>query len=119
MRCTRGNGRLNIKRAQHKNIFGPVDSSCSCYTCRNFTAAYLHHLFRCEELLAYRLATIHNLFFMQRLIEDIRTAIEEGRFPEFRARFWDSYETTDEDRRVEQKLRSIETKRERKPEDIQ
>ena len=107
-------GRINIKRAQHKNSFAPIDEACGCFTCRNFTAAYIHHLFRCDELLAYRLATIHNLFFMQKLVDRIRMAIGEGKFAEFRKSFLETYKATDEDRRIEQKSRSVEVKRDRR-----
>jgi queuine tRNA-ribosyltransferase len=111
-------GRLNIKRSKYNDVLEPVEKSCQCFTCRNFTAAYLNHLFKCEELLAYRLATIHNLFFMNNLIQDIRTAIGGGSFAEFRSQFLAGYETTDEDRRVDQKLRSVETKRDKRPTDF-
>jgi queuine tRNA-ribosyltransferase len=111
-------GRLNIKRAKYKDDLEPIEKSCGCFTCRNFSAAYLNHLFKCDELLAYRLATIHNLFFMETLIEDIRAAIGGGCFAEFRSQFLAAYETTDEDRRVEQKLRSVETKRDKRATDF-
>jgi len=82
--------------------------------CRSFaTAAYLHHLFKCEELLAYRLATIHNLFFMQKLIDQAREAIAGGIFPEFKKSFLESYKTTDEDRRIEQKTSALRGKKAR------
>lgn len=106
-----GKGRINIKKAHYSNMFVPVDEKCCCYTCRNFTAAYLHHLFKCEELLAYRLATIHNLFFMQKLLESARAAISNDEFITFRNDFLAHYRTTDEDRRIEQKSRSMEIKR--------
>lgn len=115
---TRG-GRINIKRSRFKDVFEPVEKTCSCFACHNFTAAYMHHLFKCEELLAYRLATIHNLFFMQMLIEDVRDAIEAGRFSEFCSAFLAGYETTDENRRMQQKSRSLEVKREKRLSDFQ
>ena len=61
-------GRLNIRNSIWKEEAGPVDTDCGCYTCRHFSAAYLHHLFRSGELLAYTLATIHNLSFMHRFM---------------------------------------------------
>ncbi len=79
----------------------------------------MHHLFKCEELLAYRLATIHNLFFMNKLVSDIRDAISEGKYPEFKEAFLSKYQPTDEDRRVEQKSRSLESKRHKASEDFQ
>ncbi|GAI92484.1 unnamed protein product, partial [marine sediment metagenome] len=60
-------GRLNIRNAIYSNMDAPVDPDCDCYTCRHFSAAYLHHLFRCQELLSYRLNTIHNLSFISEL----------------------------------------------------
>ncbi|MDD5399146.1 MAG: tRNA-guanine transglycosylase, partial [Dehalococcoidia bacterium] len=77
----------------------------------NYSAAYLHHLFRCEELLAYRLATIHNLHFMQKLIEQCRQAIDANTFSEFKRSFLKSYKTTNEDRRIEQKAAALKDKK--------
>ena len=76
--------RLNITNAEYKLDEKPIDSTCDCYTCKNFTRAYLNHLFRAEELLAFRLATIHNLRFFIRLVEQIRVAIKENCFQEFK-----------------------------------
>ena len=104
-------GRKNIRRSAYREDMGPVEAGCGCFACRNYTAAYLHHLFRCEELLAYRLATIHNLFFMQKLIEEARSAIAEGVFPEFKKGFLESYKTTDEERRIEQKMAALRGKK--------
>ena len=84
-------GKRNIRNAIFKTQDAPVDSQCDCYTCRNFSAAYLHHLFRCEELLAYRLATIHNLHFIIRLMEQIRQALLEGSFNSFRLNYIEQY----------------------------
>ncbi|MCX6008056.1 MAG: tRNA guanosine(34) transglycosylase Tgt, partial [Chloroflexi bacterium] len=105
-------GRKNIKRATYKDVMEPVEVTCGCYTCRNFSAAYLHHLFKCEELLAYRLATVHNLFFMNNLLDEIRASLRENRFLELKNNFINKYQTTDEDKRLEQKLRSKQGKRE-------
>ncbi len=107
---TRG-GRKNIKHAVFSDKFVPIEDSCGCFTCRNFTQAYLHHIFKCEELLAYRLATIHNLFFMNTLVSEIRESIDKGQFPTFREKFMATYRTSDQDKRIEQKIRSIESKR--------
>ena len=96
-------GRLNIRNAGYGQLDGPPDPLCDCYTCRTFSAAYLHHLFNARELLAYRLATIHNLTFINRLIEDIREAILNDRFDAFKAEFLDGYQPTDEQVRLEQK----------------
>jgi queuine tRNA-ribosyltransferase len=111
-------GRKNIKQAIFSDIFEPIEGSCGCFTCRNFTQAYVHHLFKCEELLAYRLATIHNLFFMNTLVSEIRESIGSGQFSAFRERFLSIYKTADEDRRIEQKIRSVEAKRKKGADDL-
>ncbi|MBI3787120.1 MAG: tRNA guanosine(34) transglycosylase Tgt [Ignavibacteriales bacterium] len=74
------NGVLNIKNAIFKADFAPVDSECSCYSCKNFTRAYLRHLFQVKEILALQLATIHNLSFYLWLMKEARKAIVEKRF---------------------------------------
>jgi tRNA-guanine transglycosylase len=71
-------GRITVSNAEYRMDFSPVDEGCGCYTCSQFTRAYLHHLFVCEELLAYRLATIHNLYFLSSLMARIRHAVEDG-----------------------------------------
>jgi len=95
-------GRRSIRHSSFKSCLGPVDSDCDCYTCSTFSAAYLHHLFKCEELLAYRLATIHNLRFLQRLMQDIRQAITAGTYAAFRQEFLARYRTTEESVRLNQ-----------------
>jgi queuine tRNA-ribosyltransferase len=104
-------GRRNIRNAAFSRTAGPVGAGCGCFTCRTFSAAYLHHLFKAEELLAYRLATIHNLFFIHNLMVRMRSAIAEGTFAEFRARFHASYHPTDEATRVNQKQKWLRAKR--------
>ncbi len=84
-------GKINIRNEKYKKDFSPPDPECDCYTCRNFTKAYLRHLFNVEEISAYILNTIHNLRFYHRLMENIRKAIEEGRFEEFRSAWHRSY----------------------------
>jgi queuine tRNA-ribosyltransferase len=83
----------------------PIDPDCDCYACRTFSAAYFSHLFRSEELLALRLATVHNLRFISNLMNDIRSAITDGTFDAFRENFLAGYKTTDEQTRVDQKQR--------------
>lgn len=85
------NGRVNVTRAQFKEDFTPFDSNCDCYTCTNFTSAYLHHLFKADELLANTLATIHNERFIVRLVDDIRASIADGTFFELKERFLAEY----------------------------
>jgi queuine tRNA-ribosyltransferase len=76
-------GKLVMKNARHFDDFSPVDAQCDCYLCRNFSRAYLRHLFMAEEILAATLATIHNVRFYLRMMEDIRTAIEQDRFDDW------------------------------------
>ena len=71
---------LDITKSRFEDDFGPIEKGCFCYTCNNFTRAYIHHLFHVKELLAYRLATIHNLHFIHRLVDDIREAIAKNQF---------------------------------------
>jgi len=80
-------GTVKIKNAQYRLDTRPLDEECSCYACRNFTRAYLHHLFRIGEILGARLNTIHNLHYYQELMQGMRRAIEEKRFAAFVAEF--------------------------------
>lgn len=80
-------GRFNVNTAANRRNFSPLDAECDCYTCANYSRAYLHHLFKAKEMLASTLATIHNERFTVRLVDDIRTSIEEGRFAEFKDDF--------------------------------
>ena len=101
-------GRCNILNARYRDMDEPIDPACDCYTCRNFSAAYLRHLFKARELLAYRLATLHNLRFVLRLVGDIRQAIWEGRLGAFRESFLAGYRTTDEETRLNQKQKWLD-----------
>jgi queuine tRNA-ribosyltransferase len=98
-------GRVNIRRALYAKMDRPLDPSCDCFTCRTFSAAYLNHLFRSEELLGLRLASIHNLRFIANLMHEIRGSILAGSFEDFRRDFLSDYKTTDEPARVDQKRR--------------
>ena len=80
-------GDVKIKNAVHRNDTRPLDESCGCYTCRNFSRAYLHHLHRVGEILGARLNTIHNLHYYLQLMAEMREAIEQHRFEAFRLRF--------------------------------
>jgi queuine tRNA-ribosyltransferase len=77
-------GNIDIARAKFAMDFAPIDENCDCYTCRNYTRAYMHHLFKESELLALRLASIHNLHFMQWVVKGVREAILGDRFGEFK-----------------------------------
>ncbi len=80
-------GDVKIKNAAHRNDPRPLDESCACYTCRNFSRAYLHHLHRVGEILGARLNTIHNLHYYLQLMREMREAIEHHRFADFRRQF--------------------------------
>ncbi|MCG8313890.1 MAG: tRNA guanosine(34) transglycosylase Tgt [Pseudomonadales bacterium] len=76
-------GVIKIRNAVHKHDTGPLDASCDCYTCKNFSRAYLHHLDRCKEILSSQLNTIHNLRYYQNLMAGLRSAIEQGTLSRF------------------------------------
>ena len=80
-------GDIRIRNARYKADTRPLDESCACYTCRHFTRAYLHHLDRANEILGARLATMHNLFYYQTLMRELREAIGAGRLTERAAQF--------------------------------
>jgi queuine tRNA-ribosyltransferase len=84
-------GRLNISNAPHKREFIPIEDDCTCYTCRNFTRAYLCHLFRSKEMVAATLATIHNQHFIVGLVDKMRQTIISGDFFEFKKEFMGRY----------------------------
>ncbi len=104
-------GRQNMRKAVYKAKEQPVDADCDCYTCRTFSAAYLHHLFKCEELLAYRLATIHNLRFITRLMQRIENAIKQDTFAALKKDFLSQYQVTDEEVRLAQKQKWLNSPR--------
>lgn len=76
-------GVVKLRNAKHKHDTGPLDEKCDCYTCKNYSRAYLHHLDKCNEILGARLNTIHNLRFYQKLMADMRDALEKGTFDQF------------------------------------
>ncbi len=104
-------GRHNIGNTIYSQMEQPIDLDCDCYTCRTFSAAYLHHLFNCNELLAYRLATIHNLSFISNLMRKVRNAILSGTFNAFKDNFLTSYKPTDEQLRLNQKQKWLKSQR--------
>ena len=87
-------GRVNVTNRKYKDQFSPLVEGCRCYTCQNYTAAYLHHLFRAGEMLASTLATIHNEQFIVELVDQIRGSIEDGSFYEFKQQWLSRYYTT-------------------------
>ena len=92
-------GRLNIRNAKNERDFGPIDVECDCYTCKNYTRAYLRHLIRCNEGLGMRLLSIHNLRFLIKLTEDVRQAILEDRFLDFKEAYFKKHELNSVDSR--------------------
>ena len=111
-------GRVDIENTVYGEQEAPIDPMCHCYTCQNFSAAYLHHLFRSKELLAYRLATIHNLAFMSNLVQSVRNSILDGTFNEFRYKFLSTYKTTDEQTRISQKQKWFEARDKKTPDEV-
>ena len=84
-------GRFNVSNGAYKRDFSPIDKNCACYTCANYTRAYLNHLFRAKEILGSTLATIHNLHFTVSLVDQMRESIHRGDFSDFKADFLGRY----------------------------
>jgi len=89
--CFTWDGPVSIKQARYERDGAPLDGACGCYACREFSRAYLRHLFMSDELLAYRLLSLHNVHFFQQLVAAMREAVTRGAFGPFRARFFDRY----------------------------
>lgn len=85
-------GRLSIKNQQYMKDTTPLEEGCQCYACRHFAKAYIRHLFKANEMLAYRLISIHNIHFLNQLMEDLRASIREDRYVDFKDEFFDSYQ---------------------------
>lgn len=81
-------GIIKIRNSEHKTDTGPLDPACDCYTCKNYSRSYLHHLDRCKEILGARLNTIHNLRYYQRVMSEIRVAIENQTLDSYAQQFW-------------------------------
>ena len=84
-------GKVVVRNATYERDWTPLDNECDCYTCKNFTRAYIRHLIKCDEILGARLLSIHNLRFLVHLMENVRKAIEEDRLTEFREEFYGKY----------------------------
>lgn len=89
-------GTINIPNAKYRLDKGPIDTECNCYTCRNYSRAYLRHLYKSRELLAYRLNTIHNIYYYLDLMAGIRESIRQDRFLEFKKEFYSKREARSE-----------------------
>jgi len=87
--CFTSQGVVRLRNSQHRFSTQPLDLECDCYTCKNFTRGYLHHLDRCNEMLGAQLNTIHNLRFYQCLMADLRAAIEVDKLEEYAALFYE------------------------------
>ena len=81
-------GVVKIRNARHRSDTAPLDENCDCYTCANFSRAYLHHLERCKEMLGAQLNTLHNLHYYQRHMQGIRAAIESGTLDAFASAYY-------------------------------
>ena len=84
-------GKVVIKNAKYKDDFSPLDDECDCECCKNYTRAYLRHLFNAGEILGARLVSKHNLRFLLNLMKQVRLAINEDRFLDFRKEFYEKY----------------------------
>ena len=80
-------GRVNIRDAKYERDFSPLDAECDCYCCKNYTKAYLRHLYKCDETFGKRLLSIHNVRFLIHMMEGAREAIKEDRFEEYKNEF--------------------------------
>ena len=85
-------GKININNAQFVSDYTPIEKDCGCYTCKNYTRAYVSHLFRAKEMLAATLASIHNVYFLVHLVDDMRQAILDENFKEFKQKFLKKYQ---------------------------
>src|SRR5699024_3314592 len=89
--CMTSNGRLVVRNAKYQRDFRPIDDNCSCYTCKNYSRAYIRHLIKCNETFGFRLTTYHNLYFLLNLMKNVRNAILEDRLGDFREEFFEQY----------------------------
>ncbi|MBQ7655332.1 MAG: tRNA-guanine transglycosylase, partial [Clostridia bacterium] len=92
--CFTRNGRLVVRNATYARDFTPIEEGCDCYACQHFTRAYVRHLLKADEITGGRLASIHNLRFLIRMMEEIRQAIAEDRFLDYRKEFYEKYDLT-------------------------
>ena len=108
-------GRINLRNAGFAEDTAPVQEGCTCYTCRTFSRAYLRHLYKAGEISALRLGTIHNVHFMMAFMRDIRAALAQGAFADFRAGFLEQYQLTNQIVRHEQHARRVAGRTAAKP----
>ena len=84
-------GRLVVKNAKYARDFRPLDENCQCYTCRNYTRAYIRHLFKADETFGLRLTSYHNLYFLLDLMKQVRQAIMDDELLDFKEAFFEQY----------------------------
>lgn len=89
--CMTSSGRLVVRNAKYARDFRPIDENCDCYTCQNYTRAYIRHLINCNETFGFRLTTYHNLYFLLELMRQVRQAINEDRLGDFKEEFFEKY----------------------------
>ncbi|WP_240376459.1 tRNA guanosine(34) transglycosylase Tgt [Bacillus piscicola] len=89
--CMTSEGRLVVRNAKFARDFRPLDEECDCYTCKNYSRAYIRHLVKCNETFGFRLTSYHNLYFLLKLMERVREAIKEDRLLDFREAFFEQY----------------------------
>ena len=88
------NGKINLKNLKYKDDFTPIENNCDCYTCKNYTKAYIRHLITCDETLGGRLLSIHNIRFLIKEMEEIRESIDNHTFQEYKKDFIEKYKNT-------------------------
>jgi len=89
--CMTSEGRLVVRNAKYKDDYRPLDEQCDCYTCKNYTRAYIRHLINTNETFGFRLTTYHNLHFLLKLMEQVRQAIMNNELRDFKEAFFEQY----------------------------
>ncbi|WP_158737544.1 tRNA guanosine(34) transglycosylase Tgt [Alteribacillus sp. YIM 98480] len=89
--CMTSRGRLVVRNAKYTRDFRPLDEQCDCYTCKNYSRAYIRHLVKCNETFGFRLTSYHNLYFLLKLMQQVREAIENDRLLDFKEEFFEQY----------------------------
>ena len=89
--CMTSTGRLVIRNAKYARDYSPLDENCDCYTCKNYSRAYIRHLINTNEIFGFRLTTYHNLYFLLKLMEQVRQAIKDDRLLDFKEQFFEQY----------------------------
>lgn len=84
-------GRLVVRNAKYARDFRPLDENCDCHVCQNYSRAYIRHLIKCNEIFGFRLTTYHNLYFLLKLMEQVREAIRKDRLADFKEEFFEAY----------------------------